>query len=138
MAPPRDSDGVVEPHDHSEIENDDKVLRYIPRKEWIVEKPCGGLRLSTAACTSSSDKYKGWSVGHKPMVLYEHGTIRDWLPTDAVGYAYIVVGELRGEGVKVGWDPLEKDQTHCNAWNIGSSKRRQKRVVSNKATIVKV
>ena len=47
-APPRDAEGCVEPHNHTQIQDEDIMLRGIPEQQ-IVSTSDGGRRISTGA-----------------------------------------------------------------------------------------
>ena len=114
-APPRDADGCVEPHDHGQIQDEDILLRGIP-EQWIKPAPNGGCRISSGAFQASSDAYGGLSLGAKKMLECLERTADEWAAGRFSAVVCFPAGMLRTAGVQIGWDPLDKDPAHCNAW----------------------
>lgn len=113
--PPRDADGSVEPHDHREILDDDILLRGIP-KQWIQPAPNGGHRISSAAFNASSDTYGGLSLAAKKALECLGRTVDDWAAGRFSAVVCFPAEMLRSAEVQVGWDPVDNDSSHCNAW----------------------
>jgi len=115
--PPRDEDGFVTPHDHGQIRDADALVRYIA-PVWIIPSE-QGKRLSSAAFKPSTDKYRGLSLDHKEMILYFGQSVENRMPEKSCAVACVQAGELRKEkDVRVGWDPLDSNPAHCNAWGL--------------------
>ncbi len=122
MAPPRDNEGRVQPHDDLDIPPDAFVLRYIGR-EWL--KPHPDLpdrrRLSSGAFSPSSkrlDPYQGMSVDLLQPML-DAGIS----PTDRKGDKYeaivkLRVADLRQLSLLVGPDPRPSNPFHAAVWGI--------------------
>ncbi len=114
-APPRDADGCVEPHDHEQIQDEDFMLRGIPEQQ-IVSTPDGGRRISSGAFSRSSDTYGGLSLGAKKVLECLEKTTEEWAAGRFSAVVCFPAGMLRKAGVQIGWDPLDEDPAHCNAW----------------------
>lgn len=115
-APPRDVDGCVEPHDHDQIQDEDIMLRGIP-EQWIKPTPDGGRRISSGAFQPSDDKYGGLSLGAKKVLECLERTTEEWSAGRFSAVVCFPAGMLRNAGVQIGWDPLDTDPAHCNAWD---------------------
>ena len=113
--PPRDADGCVEPHDHEQIQDEDIMLRGIPA-QWIKPAPDGGRRISSGAFQPSSDKYGGLSLGAKKVLECLEMTTEEWSAGRFSAVVCFPAGMLRSAGIQIGWDPLDEDSAHCNAW----------------------
>lgn len=114
-APPRDAEGCVKPHNHRQIRDEDIMLRGIPEQQ-IVSTPDGGRRISTGAFSRSSDKYGGLSLGAKRVLECLGRTTEEWAAGRFSAVVCFPAETLRNAGAQVGWDPLEDDPSHCNAW----------------------
>lgn len=107
--PPRDQNGVVEPHDHPDIAAADGVIRRIP-SNWVVPDKDGSLRLSSMAFKASSGVNAGMSVDLEALIVKAgidpkvHVTTPRW-----VGSIRYTAGQLRDEQFQVGFDPLEEE-----------------------------
>ena len=118
----------MEPHDHKQIQDEDIMMRGIP--EWqIVSTPDGGRRISTGALSRSSDKYGGLFLGAKKVLECLEKTTEDWAAGRFSAVVCFPAGMLRNAGVQVGWDPLEDDPAHCNAWEASGKPFPRKRSV---------
>lgn len=122
--PPRDVSGEVVPHDHAEILEDHGILRRVS-DQWVVTRADGRRTLTSLAFKPSSDRYQGMSVD-----------LEDWLREDDQNPEQFVTspkwvasirfraGDLRSEGFRVGWDPLERqgafpaNNYHAEVWGI--------------------
>jgi hypothetical protein len=118
-APEKDEDGVVVPHDHAQIFNEDVILKRVSQQH-LVEVSDGQYRLSTAIFSQSSDKYRGSSINILKIIedlgedveayCRERGKI--------VGAIALSAGAIRGEDGLVGFEPLDDDLAHGEIWNI--------------------
>ena len=127
--PPLDEHGVVEPHDHPQIADQDNMVRYLV-PSFIVNNG-GQPRLSSVSFKPPSkekDSYRGVSVGHKDTILCCFDSLENWLPDHAMGLACIAASILRQEeNGKVGWTPQKDNKSHCSAWGL-QTKTSQKRI----------
>ena len=114
-APPQDAKGRVRPHDHEQIQDEDIMLRGIPEQQ-IVPTPDGGRRISTGAFSRSSDTYGGLSLGVKKVLECLEKTTDEWAAGRFSAVVCFPAKMLREAGVQIGWDPLDDDPAHCNAW----------------------
>lgn len=114
--PPRDTGGRVLPHDHNQIQDEDIMLRGIPAQQ-IVSTPDGGRRISTGAFSRSSDAYGGLSLGAKKVLECLEKTTEEWAAGRFSAVVCFPAEMLRKAGVWIGWDPLDDDPAHCNAWD---------------------
>ena len=125
-APPRDAEGCVEPHNHTQIQDEDIMLRGIPEQQ-IVSTSDGGRRISSGAFSRSSDKYGGLSLGAKKVLECHGRTTEDWAAGRFSAVVCFPAETLRSAGVQVGWDPLEDDPAHCSAWDASGEPFPRKR-----------
>ena len=116
-SPPRDEHGVI-PHDHHEILSDDLVIRRVSAY-WTVDDPKvpGGKRLSSMAFEKSSGLVGGMSVDLKRQIEEAGMDARLWVTSPRwTGSVTLRVGDLRSEGFKVGFDPLDDNPYHGEVW----------------------
>jgi hypothetical protein len=125
-APPtRDQHGKIVPHDHSEILDDDYVLRHIvPPHDLHPDQAKQVVRVSSAAYSESSDGGMSvdilrWMAGDQLDECY-------YLEDQAIGATKIRVGDLRALGLQVGWDPDTGHIHHGAVWGIKDQKQRRK------------
>ena len=101
MAPPRDDDGYVLPHDdRMAIPDDAFLVRHIHRKQLSVSDD-GRHRLSSGAFSETSrerDKYQGMSVDMLSKLQADDVDLCTRLPPDHVGAVLIGAGSLRQLG----------------------------------------
>lgn len=125
-SPKRDSDGKVTPHDDPRISDDDFLVRYVHTNHLHPDDK-GGRYLSEALFSPSSkarDKYQSMSTDIlQPM-------LDDGLPNTGrkganhEGVVKMRVGDLRGLGFKVGYDPGENnDPYHVGVWGLRKGDR---------------
>jgi hypothetical protein len=123
--PPRDADGKIVPHDHSDILGSHHVIRHTTPNDLHSEGD-GTVRLASGAFSESSAG--GMSVD-----------IEDWMAEDGLHALYYVVepthgavrlnvGQLRELGFKVGWDPDGGHKHHGAVWGIGNGSPRKRRI----------
>ena len=106
------------PHDHRQIDAEDTMLRGVPCR-WVLPTTDGGRRISSGAFNPSSeaeDKYKGMSLGAKKILDCLGTNLDEWAGGRFCAIVWFPVSDLRGGGVKVGWDPTPDDPAHCGAW----------------------
>ena len=132
--PPRDTDGCVKPHDHKQIQDEDILLRGIPELQ-IVSTKDGKRRISTGAFHRSSDKYGGLSLGAKKVLECLDKSTEEWSAGRFSAVVCFPAEMLRNAGVQIGWDPLDNDPAHCNAWkDSGEPFPRKRSLQKNLAT----
>ena len=130
-APPRDAAGRVQPHDHDQIHAEDIMLRGIS-SYWIKPTESGGHRISSGAFQASSKALGGGlSLGAKKVLDCNGKSVDEWGSGRFDAVVCLEAGELRAANLKVGWDPTEDDNSHCNAW--GKLTRRLKRSLAREA-----
>jgi hypothetical protein len=127
----------VEPHDHPEILDEHHVIRHTTPHDLHHDRELGCVRLASGAFSESAEG--GMSVD-----------IEEWMIQDGIenplhyirdqthGAVRISVGELRKQGLRVGWDPQNNNPHHCCVWGIGNGSRRKKRVAGLAKTIKKI
>jgi hypothetical protein len=129
--PPRDDDGQVIPHDHSEISNKDEVIRRIS-VHHIVEDKNGQNIISSVVYKASSGKNGGMSVDLKQLIEKDGLDPRDYVTTPRwMGSVLFKVSDLREMEFKVGYDPIippapETNPYHGEVWgNFSGSQIRK-------------
>jgi hypothetical protein len=122
--PPRDQHGNIIPHDHPEILDEHHVIRHtVPRD---LSDDGNGKRLGSGAFSESTGG--GMSVD-----------IEEWMKADGLdplhyvtdpthGAVRLNVGELRKQGLKVGWDPDNAHRHHGGVWGIGNGSKGKRRI----------
>ena len=123
--PPRDGDGLVEPHDDFEaIPNDSFVIRYIQRLQLIANEE-GDYRLSSGAFSptnASRDPYRGMSVEMLSRLIADGVDPKTRLPNNHVGAVLLKAGDLRDLGCQVGPDPMPTNHRyHASVWGMSRS-----------------
>lgn len=116
--PRADDEGAVIPHDDPQILAEDTMLRGIPDR-WVFPTEDGGRRITSAAFNRSSesrDKYRGMSLGAKKILDCAGISADEWAEGRFRAIVCFPASELRGVGVRVGWDPQPDDPAHCGAW----------------------
>ena len=135
--PPRDSAGLVTPHDHAEVQNDHRVIRRVS-EEQIVTRADGRRTLSTKCFKPSSDKSAGLSVDLEGW-LVEDGIDPAGYVTNPkyMGSVVFPVEAARVLGCQVGWDPIEADVRteanpyHGEVWGVGRNNKARQRAIQN-------
>ncbi len=113
--PPRDADDCVIPHDHPQIQDEDILIRGIPYEQTLSDGE-NGRRISTGAFDASSEKYGGLSVAAKKVLECLGKTSDEWAAGRFSAVVCFPAKVLRKRGIQIGWEPLEDDRAHCNAW----------------------
>lgn len=128
--PPRDSNGLVTPHDDPDIGEDDELFRYIDPKNHLVEcKNTGSKRLSSGAFSESRKDapYRGMSVDIEQKMIEDAVDPKDRLPDSSWGIVRLNAGEMRSFKFKVGSDPIDpQNPQHGEVWGIGKGMRKKK------------
>jgi hypothetical protein len=126
--PPRDREGKIVPHDHSEILKEHHVIRHTVPQDLCPDS--GKKRLSSGAFSESSGG--GMSVYIEEWMRVDGLDPLHYITDQTHGAVRINVGELRRLGFQVGWDPDEGNPRphphHGAVWGIGNGSRRKKRV----------
>jgi hypothetical protein len=126
--PPRDAQGKIIPHNHPEISDDCYVIRHINPLE--VHKG----RVSSGAYTES--KEGGMSVDVERWILAD-GLPQLHYVSAAEGARRIRVGDLRADGMMVGFDPDGGHPHHGAVWNVPGSRSGRRRIHAQ-ATLLKL
>lgn len=107
--PPRDSEERVVPHNHSEIQNGDFLVRGIPQHQII------NGRISSGAFSSSTknDPYYGMSVDLEK--LSAGNSYRNDIYACAVKFKAQIPREKEA---LVGYDPLKNNIAHSGVWRV--------------------
>ena len=125
--PPLDTNGRVEPHDHTQLKGEDVLIRGIPDAH-IQRNGKPRLRSSAFSFSSGSrDAYKGMSLAAKKILECGAKSIEEWGGQRFAAVACLPAKTLRDLELKVGWDPLTGERAHCGAWG-SLSKRERKRL----------
>lgn len=127
LSPPQlDANGLVLPHDHPEILDDDGLIRRIS-PQWVVPdvKSPTGMRLSSEAFQPSSPEFGGGMSMDLERHIIEaghdvpaHVTSPRW-----TGAVRITANLLRGYNLQVGYSPLPDNPFHAEAWGPISKKQ---------------
>ncbi len=109
--PPRDENGKVIPHDHRGILPDDGIIRRIPEQHVVVDEKIGGKRrISSMAFKCSSGQDAGMSVDLQRQIEEAGLDAKAFVTTPRwVGSIRFRAAQLRSEGFKVGFNPIEAD-----------------------------
>jgi hypothetical protein len=126
--PQRDAQGKIVPHDHPEITDDSFIVRHINPRE--VHEGC----VSSGAYTES--KEGGMSVDIETWILTD-GLPQLHYVSAAEGARRIRVGDLRAEGMMVGWDPDGGHPHHGAVWHVPTS-RSGRRKIHRMTTLLKL
>jgi hypothetical protein len=136
IAPPRDAQGNVIPHDHQEILSEHNVIRHIvPPQDLHRDQTTGITRVASGAYSESSEG--GMSVDIEDWMTVDGVPPLHYVTDDSQGAVRLNVGALRGEGLKIGWDPLPENEHHGAVWGIGNGSGRRKRIARLADTIRK-
>jgi hypothetical protein len=119
--PPRDTDGIVVPHDSEEILASDGVIRRVSITYHVIRDKSGAPRLSSMAFKPSTDRYGGLSVdllaqivelGHDPRAYVTNPTF--------MGSVIFRAEDVRKLGLCVGSDPCPDNKAHGQVWGIST------------------
>ena len=130
--PPRDETGRVIPHDHSEINNNDEVIRRISEKQIILDKN-GNCRISSMAYKDAAKK-SGMSVDLKQLIEQDGLDPREYVTTPRwIGSVVFKVADLRGREFMVGYDPItppspDPNPYHGEVWSAFSENQAVRRL----------
>ena len=106
----------MQPHDHEQIHDEDVMLRGIPI-QWIKSTDGGERRISSGALQPSSEaRGGGLSLGAKKVLECVGRSVDDWASGRFAAVVCLEAREFRSNGLQVGWNPLDGDQAHCDAW----------------------
>jgi hypothetical protein len=122
--PPRDQQGRIVPHNHHEILNDHHVIRHTTPHDLCPGDVPGTQRLASGAYSESKDG--GMSVDILEWMQADNLLPLHFVTDPAHGAVSIRVGDLRGLGLQVGWDPDGGHQYHGAVWGLRNSSRRRK------------
>jgi hypothetical protein len=116
--PPVDNEGIVTPHDHPDLTSDDVVVHRISEL-WVVQDK-GVTRLTSMAFKPSTrGKYPGMSVDIAKSIdmagLDLVATVTSPKYTASIQF---VVGDLRGAGLQVGYEPTDENPHHGEVWGV--------------------
>lgn len=126
--PPRDVNGNVVPHDHTEIDPADGVIRRVSH-HFITRAADGTARLSTMAFQPSSGPQGGMSVDLEKSIVDAGLDVRGHVTTPQfMGSVRFTAGTLRSENFLVGYDPIPDNNHHGEVWG-NFSKSKQKRLL---------
>lgn len=135
--PPRDENGIVQPHDDHDIRDDDGLLRYVdPANHLAPDKNTGGWRISSGLFSESSYPGGGVSVDLERPMVEETGSNMTGLRNPAFGIVRLITGDMRNKlGLKVGSDPKDDNPYHANVW--GTKNKKKKRGILAMADTIK-
>lgn len=128
IQPPRDGDGKTVPHDHEGITADCGIIRRISEYFVVDDDATGQKRISTMAFRASSGDLGGMSVDIEASIVeagldpIAHVTSPTW-----IGSVRFTAQTLRNEQLKVGFDPIDENPHHGQAWGQ-FPKSKQKRL----------
>ena len=123
--PPLDNNGDVVPHDHEEIEPADGIIRRISAN-YLTPGPDGKPRISSMAFQGSTGTNGGMSVDIEKSISSAGLNVRDHVTSPQfMGSVRFTAGELRGEGLLVGFHPVVGNDHHGEVWgNFTGGKRK--------------
>mgnify|MGYP000505932464 CR=1 FL=1 len=132
--PPRNSEGIVLPHDDPDIAADDDLFRYIDPIYHLVDcEMTGGKRLSSAALSESNRDapFGGMSVDIAPLMVRDEVEPEGRIPNESWGIIRLRTGDMRGHSFQVGSDPIKDDPKlddnpqHGEVWGISKGMRKK-------------
>jgi hypothetical protein len=125
--PPRNKAGEVIPHDHSQIAQDDRIIRRISDYHVVPDsKAPSGRRISTAAYQESSGGCGGMSVDLERSIICAGIDPRAFVTTPQfMGSVWFTAGCLRSERLQVGFDPLPQNAHHGEVWGVKDKHKRK-------------
>lgn len=120
--PTYDVNGVVEPHDHEEIDSDWLLVRRIcPANHVVFDENRNCDRISTKAYKPSSGDKSGMSIDLKCLIERANLSVADYVTTPVfTGSVEFEVSTVRSKSMIVGFDPLPENPYHGEVW--GSQK----------------
>jgi hypothetical protein len=126
--PPRDDSGAVIPHDHEEILPNDGIIRGVSTQHIVHDpKAIGGKRVSSSMLFNPSSGNNGGVSVDLQRLIEENGfDAKLYLRTRFVGLVRFEAYQLRDEGFKVGYDPIEKNPYHGEVWGSFSTAKKKK------------
>jgi hypothetical protein len=128
--PQRDDDGEVIPHDHGGILPDDGVIRRVSPHHFVYDAKIQGKRLSSMAFKPSTGERGGMSVDLQRLIEEAGLNPKTYIMSPPwIGAVRFTAGELRAEGLKVGYDPVADNPYHGQVWGT-FSKQTQKRLAA--------
>lgn len=116
--PQRDVNGDVVPHDHSEILNNDGIIRRVSLQQ-VVEDPksVGGHKLSSKVFNPSSGKNGGLSVDLKRPIEEDNIDPKAFVTNHRFLGSVIMEAEVyRSKTLMVGYDPKPDNDYHGEVW----------------------
>jgi hypothetical protein len=124
-APLRDDNGIVEPHDHDEIQNEDLIIRRIcPANHVVYDGNRGKDRLSTKAFKPSSGVKDGMSIDIKLLIENDNLAPAEYVTTPVfTGSVEFTAITARDAGLWVGFDPLEENPYHGEVWGAARANK---------------
>jgi hypothetical protein len=137
MQPPSHDEKGVLPHDHAEIQNEDRLIRYV-RPHVHAHFSDGRWRISSAAFSPSSppnDPRSSVSVDIERLLL-ESGMQVPYRCVPPSGVACLGVGMVRGLDLKVGWDPEPDNCCHGGIWGVGNNKSKKAKLAAAAVLLV--
>lgn len=139
IPPPRDKNGEVLPHNHSQVADQDRVIRRIS-DQFIApdEKSPSGKRISSMAFQPSTDGSKGMSVDLEAFMIADQIDPRRFVTTPRfMGSVFFSTGTLRGDGLLVGYEPIDGNPYHGGVWG-SFTKGKQRKLLKSSQWYVKI
>lgn len=114
--PELDSDGIVIPHDHDEIEDNHEVIRKISNQQ--LSEDCNGRKFVSSILYKASDgKNGGMSVDLKNLIESNGLDPKEFVTTPRwFGSVKFKVSDLRKLDFKVGYHPTKHNPYHGEIW----------------------
>ena len=108
LQPQRNENGDVVPHDHPGILPEHGIIRRISDQHLIFDDKCAtGRRISTMAFQASSESNGGMSVDLQHEIEKGGRDAKQFVTTPIwIGSVRFQASQLRGEGFKIGPDPI--------------------------------
>ena len=122
--PPKDGNGVITPHDHPGISDDDFVIRRTDPKDLTDPDAQGHRRIKSWAFSQSSDR-TGMSVDIESWLVEDGLAPTHYITDPKQGAKRISVWQLRVMGFQVGWCPETDNPHHGAVWGVTSSSHRR-------------
>ena len=132
--PPRDQHGKIVPHDHTDILDEHYVIRHTTPQDLCDDG--GGKRLSSGAFSESEGG--GMSVDIEEWMKAGDLDPLHYVTDPTHGAVRLKVGDLRKQGLKVGWDPDNGHKYHGGVWGIGNGSKRKRRVLDIATSLKRV
>lgn len=122
--PPLDDNGAVLPHDHNEILAEDQLIRRISEKQLVWD--ADGQRIVSSIAFKPADKNAGMSIDLERQIIEAGLVPRDYVTTPRwIGSVVFKAGDLRNEGLRIGFHPLPDNPYHGEVWGLTSSHARR-------------